>query len=340
MSKDVFTFTEAGMRKVAEVVHNYEKRIHSLERLLAHFSTRRHQTVYMPSASDIHFELTDAITLRQAPGYEIEHTEAKLLEWDTDSEEWIDSEERIEVFDWFGDEGMWNGKIGYRGWAQKMPEQYTDGDGVTKDAYEIKWMERIAQKIKFDSTEYMSKTNPNQMSANVTWYDHQGKNPGGTVAIYDPQDLFPDAFENAKGVAYYNNHEERYEVVECQRLVAHASGTLSTDSCSGGSLTLTGFTAQPFGEFVGSPEGAPDVTNPYNHVGASGSGVQLIRVSNSMPNGNWVVIDMEKAPLTVVAKDGVTWSGTALEQQRMEIYAEFCDGTPTPETIVGSDECA
>lgn len=288
----------------------------------------------------IRFQLSQTLTLRVPESSTPEHASAWLMEWSNDIDNWIESETQIEVYDLSSDsEGMWNGLDGYRGWAKKIPEDYVDGDGLRWPAYEIIWMERIAQKIRFTSTEYMSKTNPYQMSASVDWYNHQGKNPGGTVIIHDPQHIFPDAYDGAKGVAYYNNYHERYEIEECHRLADRASGVLSGDGCSG-SLTVSTFSVQEHGEFIGEPEEAPSITNPYKHVGSSGAAVQLLRVSNSMPNGDWVVIDMEKGALTVVAKDGVTWSSPTLQQQRIEIYAEFCDETPTPETIdTAEEEC-
>lgn len=49
MSETVYTFSEDGMRKLVDAFRNNQRELSNLRRNLLHFSTRRHQTVYMPS---------------------------------------------------------------------------------------------------------------------------------------------------------------------------------------------------------------------------------------------------------------------------------------------------
>lgn len=332
---ELFTFSEDGMRKLVDAYRSQQREMSNLKRHLAHYSTRRHEAVYMPS-DVIRFELGGTLALRVPESAEPEHAEATPLRWDRDSNLWVTTGDRIEVFDWFGDEGMWNGIAGYQGWAKKRPETYG-----AYPAYEIIWMERKAQIIKFTSTEYMGQTVGGRMAATVSWYDHQGKNPGSSVNVYDPQGLFADAYSGAKGIAYYNNKDEQYEIEECARVGFQATATLSA-SCCAATASITGFAIQPVGEFIGNPGTTPTTaTNPYKHSGPNGAKVKLIRTANAtQPAFAWEVIDIERQVLNVVMDDGVTWTGTELKQDRREVSLETCEAEQAAELIVGSDECA
>jgi hypothetical protein len=268
----------------------------------------------------VHFELIDELSLT---GTGSGHAKAKLLAWNGSAWAAGDPAVEIEVFDWFG--GMWNGLAGYRGWAEYRPTQYTDPgedeedeeDDVLRTAFEIIWMERPAQLIRFISTAAMS---GGELSVTVSWYDWQGRDPGSSVIVYDPQDRYPDVHAGASGVAYYNNKDKRYEILDCQRIVQFAEAILTADCC-GSSASIGTFTAKACGEYVGDPPTDPtSATNPCGHAGVSGSVVNLRRISNSM---TWEVIDILKVVVPVVI--GVQISGTTFQLKTADCYLERCE---------------
>jgi hypothetical protein len=282
----------------------------------------------------IHFELIDELKLT---GDGAGHAKAKKLRWNGGA--WVDSEIEIEVFDWFP--GMWNGLAGYRGWAEYRPTQHLDEgedpedeeDDVERPVYEIIWMERKAQLIRFTSTAAMGSGN---MAAIVDWYDWQGRNPGSSVTVHDPAGAWPDVHSGAKGLAYYNNKDRRYEILFCQRIVIHATATLSAPMC-GSSASITAFEGQPCGEFVGTPPTAPtSATNPTGVAGASGSTVTLRRISNS---NDWEVIGVTRVlvkPLVALRIDGMNF-----QYRTADCFMERCsaDLNDWENWALGEPEC-
>ncbi len=266
----------------------------------------------------VHFELLQELKLT---GTGSGHAKAKILTWNGSA--WAGGEGvEIEVYDWFP--GRWNGLAGYRGLAEYRPTQYTDPgedeedpeDDVLRPVYEIIWMERPAQLIRFTTT---AASGEGGIPATVGWYDWQGRDPGSSVTVHDPDGVFPDVFEGAKGVAYYNNKDRRYEILRCQRIVIFAEATLSAAMC-GSSASITDFVAKPCGEFVGSPPTAPtSATNPNGVAGVSGSTVTLRRISNSM---TWEVIGVTRVLVKpIVALDLL---GLEFRYRTADCYLERC----------------
>jgi hypothetical protein len=267
----------------------------------------------------VHFELIDELSLT---GTGSGHAKAKLLAWNGSAWAAGDPAVEIEVYDWFG--GMWNGLAGYRGWAEYRPTQYTDPgedeedeeDDVLRTAFEIIWMERPAQLIKFVSTAAMS---GGELSVTVSWFDWQGRDPGSSVIVYDPQDRYPDVHAGASGVAYYNNKDKRYEILDCQRIVQFASAVLSADCC-GSTASITDFVGKPCGEYVGDPTTDPtSATNTVGRAGVSGSVVQLRRISNSMA---WEVTGITRVLVQPIVD--VDISGTTFRKRTADCYLERC----------------
>lgn len=309
------TFDPAEISKTGRALHDIPP--NSLVKI-----TRR-AGVWMIELLDknlIHFELIDELKIT---GTGSGHAKAKLLIWNGSA--WVDSGIEIEVYDWFP--GMWNGLAGYRGWAEYRPTQYTDPgedeedeeDDVLRSVFEIIWMERPAQLIGFTSTSAMSS---GSMSATVDWFDWQGKDPGSSVTVHDPDGLFPDVHSGALGRAYYNNKAKRYEVLISQRVVQHAEATLIANCC-GSTASISGFTPKPCGEFVGSPPSAPTTaTNPCGMAAASGSTVTLRRVDNSMPGSAWEIVAVSRVlvqPLVGFRIDGMNF-----QYRTADCYMERC----------------
>jgi hypothetical protein len=286
----------------------------------------------------VHFELIDELKLT---GTGSGHAKAKILTWNGSAWGAGEGAVEIEVYDWFP--GMWNGLAGYRGLAEYRPTQYTDPgeeedeeDDVLRPVYEIIWMERPAQLIRFTSTSAMSS---GSMSATVDWFDWQGRSPGSSVTVYDPDGVFPDVHSGAKGRAYYNNKEKRYEVLISQRIVQYAEATLSAQCC-GSSASISGFTPKSSGEFVGSPPSSPTTaTNPCGMAAASGSIVTLRRVDNSMPAPAWEIVAVARVlvqPLVAIRIDGMNF-----QYRTADCYLERCtvDLNDWENWALGEPEC-
>lgn len=284
----------------------------------------------------IHFELLEELRLVAEEELPNRHAKAEKLHWNGSA--WVGSGIEIEVYDWFGAEGMWNGLAGYRGWAEYRPTLYTapeeeeEEDPITRPVYEIIWMERPAQLIRFTSTGPMD---GGELPVAVNWYDWQGRNPGSTITVYDPASMFPDVHSGADGFAYYNNKQRRYEILCCQRIVVHATATLSAPMC-GSSASITAFEGKPFGDYVGPPPEAPTIaTNPTGVAGGSGSIVTLRRIGTS----DWEVIGVTRVlvkPLVAIRIDGMNF-----QYRTADCFMERCsaDLNDWENWALGEPEC-
>lgn len=287
----------------------------------------------------VHFELIDELSIT---GTGSGHAKAKILTWS--GSEWVGGEDavEIEVYDWFP--GMWNGLSGYRGWAEYRPTQYTDPgedeedeeDDVLRTVYEIIWMERPAQLIRFTSTGPMD---GGELPVGVDWFDWQGRDPGSSITVHDPDGMFPDVHSGASGLAYYNNKEKRYEVLHADRVAIHAQAVLS-ENCCGSTVTFSSFEIKPCGQFVGEPPTAPTTAvNPCGHAGQTGATVTLRRISNAMPAPAWEVVEISK--VVVQAITDLQLDGLNLQYRTTDIYVQRCEsGANDWQTWhEGDDEC-
>jgi hypothetical protein len=282
----------------------------------------------------VRFELIDELEIRQPPDGTPRHANAKLLD-----DSWAATTIEIEVYDAFGNEGMWNGIAGYRGWAKKRPGAFEDGEDV-RQKYDVVWMERPAQKIRFTSTEYMGASSGGQMAATVDWFDHQGKDPGSSVTIHDPAGLFPDAFSGAAGIAYYNNRQKRYEAVECHRVVDRATATLTGNTCPGDTINISGFTGYSCGEFIGAPPTTP-TTASGSIAGLSGDTVYLRRISNALPNPEWQVIRVTKHAIEFMTDWQAVDADRKIQGKFKTGYVESCESAdPEWEDLYTGGECS
>jgi hypothetical protein len=252
-----------------------------------------------------------------------------------DSGDWTNSATAIQVYDLHTSEGMWAGVSGYRGWAIKIEGTHASG----RQRYGIIWMEQIAQTIEFIATEYMGATTANQLTGStVTWYDHQGKDPGSTVTVRDPNARFPDVYSGAKGTAVYDYHNGYYRVVSCQRVALFAAALLTADSC-GSTMSIDGFVVRPTGDYVGAPPTTPTApSNTCGHAGLDNDVVLLRRTNNTMPQPSWEVVDITKHAVEVVVDN--RYDTLNLQHKQRTIYAEICDNTtPSWETWTTATEC-
>lgn len=292
-----------------------------------------------------HFELSAELEIKSVVGGVTEnpgHAKAKLLKLVGGA--WVDSGTEIEVFDWFGSEGMWNGYSGYRGWAKYRETPYTytdpgedeedpeDDEEVERDAYEIIWMERIAQKIRFTTT---SRWETGQMTATVTWYDHQGKNPGSSVTVFDPDTIFPDTPAGAKGIAYYNNKHKRYEAHYTQGIAIFASATVTADVCPGGSIPISDLSYASTGRFVLPPTTPPSTASGLI-AALAGDSVKLRRVSNDSDNPSWEVVSVSKHEIQAVIAtrvEEVEENVFQFQNRVHKVWVELCKAEPEEDWI-------
>lgn len=293
-----------------------------------HRQTSRWVIVNNTETTLVHFELTNTLALSG---------DASAIILSDDGADWADTAEAIQVYDWYASEGMWAGITGYRGLAVKRDGVHASG----RKKYDIVWMEQIAQTIQFTSTEYMGYTTANRMEVTVNWFDHQGKDPGSTVIVRDPQGQFPDVHSGAKGTAVYDYHNLYYRVVACQRVALFAQGLLDGASC-GSSMTIDTFAVKAVGDYVGSPPTAPTIpTNTCDHYGRDNDTVLLRRIDNTMPQPTWEVVDIEKHPFKVYTalRQAGTCDHPCVEGYGITAALEVCAAAPAWETIF-CDPCS
>lgn len=285
------------------------------------------------------FELLETLSLTG-------HAKAKLKQPDAGGGDWEDTDPvvEIEVYDPYRPEGMWNGLAGYQGFAVPRGETYTDPgedpedeeDDEERAAYDIVWMERPAQLLRFTSVGPMAS---GEMPVAVNWFDWQGKDPGSTITVYDPAGMFPDVHSGAQGLAYYNNKSSRYEVLRSDRVVMRGYATLTADCC-GTSASIENFVGEPTGEFVGTPPELPTTAaNPSNHAGLTGARVELERISNTMPALGWKVVSITQVlvhPIVAVRLNGLNF-----EYRTANWYVELCTTELNDWQVwhEGDDEC-
>ena len=279
-----------------------------------------------PAPEVVRFELIGELSLTG-------HAKAKLKK-PAGGGVWEDTDPvvEIEVFDPYRPEGMWNGYAGYQGFALPRGQTYTDPgedeedpeDDEEREAYDVQWMERIAQAIEFTAAEYMGATIDDQLAASlVTWFDHQGKDPGSTVTVHDPQGQFPDVFAGAVGKAQYDNHAKKYRIVNCQRVALFATAQLTADTCPDAeSISITDFTIHPTGNYVGAPPTTPTAV-AGSIAGLAGDTVWLRRTTNDMPAPGWEVVRVTKHAVDVVIDD--RYNSLNLQHKLKTIFVELCD---------------
>jgi hypothetical protein len=277
----------------------------------------------------VHFELTGTLALSG---------DAPAILLSDDGADWSDTATTIQVYDWFASEGMWAGISGYRGYATRREGSHASG----RPKYDVLWMEQIASTIEFTTTEYMGQSTAGRLTAcSVDYFDHQGKDPGSTVDVRDPQGKFPDVPSGAKGQARYDYHNGYYRITNCQRVALFATADLTAASC-GSAMSIDGFAIKPTGDYCLAPPTTPTTPNNlHGFAGIDNDSVSLRRVNNTMPNPSWDVIAIDVH--SVVMMVDVRVDGLTLQKKDREVYVQLCDNTAdaslTWETWHTGDDC-
>lgn len=311
------------------------------------------------------------------------HAKAKLLKLASPSSTtWIIDEDKdpIEVYDWFrrnsdypevDSPGMWFGKAGYRGWAQKRTgatawedegEEVGSHDDETREKYDIVWMERISERVMFYVPEgnfLDSSSGTTVLSVQVIRDDGQGIHPtatfesSGEELILNVPFFFSDICQYAYGFAEYDYTEGKYYIVECTRVAQFATATLNQDMTGNEytDIAIDGFQIIQHGDFQLHPEVAPTTAkNPYQHAAPENYQVLLMRtglaaVATGEPQPwTWTIIDVPKRETNLIIDlmFGVNESvETAIQYKERTVRMEFVDPETEPEwqTLVVARNC-
>ena len=134
--------------------------------------------------------------------------------------------------------------------------------------YRIIWLETQAKKIEFTlasatagTAAFSAGTSVSPATVNNYW---DGKNPGSTVTLQDPQGLFVRALQGGKGIAIWNEQYDSgngaYEVIECQSKAGWIKFTITSSDLATTDASKSGQTVDSYG---GSQQ---DVQNPGTTV--------------------------------------------------------------------------
>ena len=173
------------------------------------------------------FELINELTLGGTAS-------AVLKRWDGQAIVTTPEQEIVQVRDFYGSRGQFSGTGGYRGLAMKAETE----DAIT---YLIVWMEHRAIVVRFQLTIASAGGNPWAGGATVNVLDYyQGKNPGATVTVHDPNNHFAQSQTGAKGFALWNDASKRYEVIQVDQMAELLKATASADFASDQDCPLGG----------------------------------------------------------------------------------------------------
>jgi len=160
---------------------------------------------------------------------------AVKMAWNPATTRYVSTGEVITVRDAFNDSavnpGAFVGSIGYRGWA-KRPAANEGMDSTPVEGEQPRWpivfLEHKAEMIAFVATEDMNEAVASRMAVTVERF-WNGKDPGSTVNVWDEEGLFYYAMEGAKGVARWDDKQDRYVVIECQTKAGYVLFTTTAD---------------------------------------------------------------------------------------------------------------
>lgn len=257
------------------------------------------------------FRLTSSLALMGSAS-------AVLLNWNGVG--WVEGN-AITVNDEQPSPGRWKGELNYEGWCTPRGESATD--------WSIVWMDLIALRITGTLNEDMSETTPDaSLVANVTHY-HQGRNPGTTVDVWDPNNRFPSAVVDAKFTALYNDRRGRYELETCEQVALWGVAELEQGAC-GGEMQIKNFEIIPIQEYSLDPPIQPTVAmNPRNHAGLMDNEVLLQR-RNEGTEISWEVVDIDLSAIETIVDIYV--DGRDLWYKTWTIHTEICDGPNNEDT--------
>jgi hypothetical protein len=209
--------------------------------------------------------------------------------------------------------------------------------GSTLPVYLVRRGENTFRLLRGTSTEHMGQTTDWQIAVTVSWF--QGADPGATVIVHDPAHSWQDVPTGSEVLAFYNEADERYEVLHADRVVLHARATLDGPLCAETSMVAISWVEGLIaGEFLLPPDTEPTVViNPRKHAGLSSDTVTLRRADNNMPNPTWEIVDVDLHEYEYVSD--VFIDGLEVKQRKKTGYHEICSTDETVETIDTAESC-
>jgi|GEM_PF-4553210 len=251
------------------------------DKIIVYFEPKSNRWYVIGGAGSelIRFELTSVLTLGGV-------TTAKKVVWDGAAYSTTGAD--FSIRDFTATPGTWSGESGYRGWCIRV------GD---RDAgYEIIWMETRARWIEFTLTADMAAGSSAAATVNAwAW----GKNPGATVTVYDPQDLFKRALTGAKGEAIWDEKLARYKLVECQSKAGAIRFTLTADMAAN-SATATATSYWGTQQDIQSPGSTVTVYDDSNLFPRALSGAKGVAIYDG-PNDKYRVVECQQQANALLA---------------------------------------
>lgn len=187
------------------------------------------------------------------------------------------------------------------------------------------------------TNEYMGATTAWAVEVSVGWF--QGTDPGGTVVVHDPDRCWVDVPSASDVLAFYNETDDRWEVLHAERVYYEARAVLDDPLCAETSaIAISSFMGLEAADFLQPPDTTPTVAiNPRMHAGLSGDGITLRRANNDPDDPIWEIVDVDHHAVDVVVD--VYLDGIDLTQKKRTIYIEACDTDETPSTIDTGTNC-
>jgi hypothetical protein len=226
---------------------------------------------------------------------------AYICEWDGTG--WTQTTETITVLDrysFISNNTMWRAPQGAFGLAEA-----TDQPGI----YEIVYMQRVFPYVLFQAAQNRP-YNSLYITATVLQSFGHGNlavpvDGQGRFQVWDGSVMFPDVVNGSRGIAIYDEKENKYKAVVVEQVVIFAKVTLTGYLPSSyGSFIIADspsyFTSIPFSLFNKEPPSFPIYAlNPFNHKGGSSKQALLLR---SEYNGGlaWIVVDVTKDLVEVI----------------------------------------
>jgi hypothetical protein len=227
---------------------------------------------------------------------------------------------------------MWRAPQGAFGLAEA-----TDQPGI----YEIVYMQRVFPYVIFQSTGARSPSIKFVHATVLNSFGHGNLSipvdNQGRFLVWDEQDLFLDIINGSKGIAIYDEKNDKYRMVIAEQIVLFA--TALTDSALDGftgTIIESSFLPINIALFNKTPPTIPTtVNNPFNHKCASNKTVLLMRRS-----GVWTVIDVEKQTLGVITSLSIPTNKDFLQGNVVQCAVETANLSGTLTNLLPLSTCS
>jgi hypothetical protein len=258
---------------------------------------------------------------------------AYICEWDGTG--WTQTTETITVLDrysFISNNTMWRAPQGAFGLAEA-----TDQPGI----YEIVYMQRVFPYVLFQAAQNRGSNDQYITATVLKSFGHgnlavpvDGQN---RFQVWDEQNMFPDVVNGSKGIAIYDEKDNKYRAVIAEQVVLFATATTAS-ALNGFSVSIANFTPIEISLFNKSPGVLPSTaTNPFNHKCPSGSLVFLIRNGSS---NQWFIVDVQKQTLGVLTSLVISNNKDFLQGSVVQCAVELTSTTGVLTNLVPLATCS